>query len=320
MKKNKITFSIPANESNGRKYHWGRLQQEWRDTLNKSGEIYFEIHRRDEYRLKSNPLIAPFRQDLYIIFLITGGEAVHNFGNQDYYLKPGILCFVSAGIFVSRQSTINEHAGYLCGFTSAFFSQNLSDKDSLLHYPFFNTEASVSLQLDTDQTSYFYNLFREMEEEYHSTNANKEELIRALLTILLQKAQRLVISDRTDCLVDNSNAGLRLTKAFTKLFEADFEPLKKLHGITTKHLSQYASNLHVTQNHLNDTIKAVSGKTPGELIRERIIKEASQLLLHTQLTIAEICFLLKFEDPSYFSRFFKRYTGLTPTQHRKQYK
>jgi len=317
MEKNKATFSFPTKVSHPKSKESGGLQQQWRDSLHKSVKIHFEIHRRDQYRLKSTQLIAPSRQDLFIIFLITGGEALYTFGDQEYYLKPGILYFASADIFVSRQSTINEHAGYLCGFTSAFFSQNLADKDSLSHYPFFNTEASVSLQLEKEQTAFFYNLFAEIEEEYYSTNVNKEDLIRALLTVLLQKAQRLVISDRKDCLVDTSNAGIRLTKAFTKLFEVDFEPLKNLQVIETKSLAQYAADLHVTQNHLNDTIKAVSGKTPGELIRERLIKEASQLLLHTQLSVAEICFLLKFEDSSYFSRFFKRYKGLTPTQHRK---
>jgi AraC-like DNA-binding protein len=293
------------------------LHREWSDALSKSSQAHFEIHHRDEYLLQSNQFLVPNRQDLFLIFLITGGEGVQTFGNDDHYLKPGILCFVSKGMLVSKELTINEHAGYVSAFTSEFFSQNLSDKDSLMRYPFFSTQGSVSLQLDRSQTTYFYQLFREMEEEYYSDNPNKEDLIRVLLTLLLEKAQRLVIFERNDCLVDNSNAGVRLTKAFTRLFEADFEPLKHLQIITTKSLAQYAADLHVTQNHLNDTVKAISGKTPGELIRERLIREASQLLLNTQLSIGEICFLLKFEDTSYFSRFFKRYTSLSPTQHRK---
>jgi AraC-like DNA-binding protein len=317
MKKKKTIIPTQPKTSTPIPQNWRGLHREWSDAMSKSSQIHFEIHHRDEYLLQSKQFLMPNRQDLFLIFLITGGEGVQTFGNNDYYLKPGILCFVSEGILVSKELTINEHAGYVSAFTSEFFSQNLSDKDSLLRYPFFNAEGSVSLQLDTDQTAYFYQLFMEIEEEYYSDNPKKEDLIRALLTLLLQKAQRLVISDRKDCLVDNSNAGVRLTKAFTKLFETDFEPLQHLQMITTKSLAQYAAELHVTQNHLNDTIKAISGKTPGELIRERLIREASQLLLNTQLSIGEICFLLKFEDTSYFSRFFKRYTNLTPSQHRK---
>jgi hypothetical protein len=149
------------------------LHREWSDALSKSSQAHFEIHHRDEYLLQSNQFLVPNRQDLFLIFLITGGEGVQTFGNDDHYLKPGILCFVSKGMLVSKELTINEHAGYVSAFTSEFFSQNLSDKDSLMRYPFFSTQGSVSLQLDRSQTTYFYQLFREMEEEYYSDNPNK---------------------------------------------------------------------------------------------------------------------------------------------------
>jgi AraC-like DNA-binding protein len=294
------------------------LQPEWSEALSMHDKIHFELFRRDEFRLKNQQPFIISRKDLFMVFLITGGEGIHTFGQEEYYLKPGTLCFVAPGTITSSQSTINEYAGYLCVFTSAFYVLNLADKETLFHFTYFNTETSVSLQLNEPQTKYFYELFRDIEVEYLSDNATREDMIRALLMVLLLKAQRLVILNRKDCLVDNSNAGIRLTKSFTKLFEIDFEPLKNLQKIQIKSLAQYAVELHVTQNYLNDTIKAISGKTPGELIREKIIREASSLLLYTQLNIAEICYLLKFEDPSYFSRFFKRYTGLTPTEHRKQ--
>jgi AraC-like DNA-binding protein len=318
MKKKKSSTPFLPAEGIFKPHDWGRLQKDWIDAVRKSNEIYFELFRRDQYRLKTESPIFVNRQDLFLVFLITGGEGVHQFGSSEHYLKPGILCFVAPGIFTSDQSTINEHAGYLCTFTSAFYGLNLSDKDALSHFSFFETQTSVSLQLNTRQTAYFYNLFQEMEEEYLSANPAKDDMVRALLMLLLLKAKRLVASDKTDCLVDNSNAGIRLTKAFTRLFESDFEPLNNLQAIVIKTLASYAQQLNVTQNHLNDTVKAISGKTPGALIREKIIKEASRLLLNTQLSISEICCLLRFEDPSYFSRFFKRYTGLTPTQHRNR--
>ena len=132
------------------------------------------------------------------------------------------------------------------------------------------------------------------------------DLIRAFLTIILKKTQQLYQVPS----LENSNAGIRLTASFTKLFEEDFKTL------SPRSLEDYARQLNVTQNHLNDTVKAVTGKTPGTLIRERIIKEATQLLLHTRLSIAEICYMFNFTDPSYFTRFFKRYTGMTPGQYR----
>ncbi|MDO1450137.1 helix-turn-helix transcriptional regulator [Rhodocytophaga aerolata] len=318
MKNKKATISPIAKDKGPVLYNWGDLQQEWSEAVKRSGENYFEIHRMDEHHVKSKQPVALYRLNVFIIFLISGREGALKIGSEGYSRKPGILCFVPANRFIPCMSKMDEQSGYFCAFTSSFFGQNLANKDSLFEYPFFNVEEGIALQLDNSQTVYFNKLFQEMEEAYQTEHANKENLIRALLNVLLQKAQQLIIANRDNCLVDNSNAGVRLTKAFALLFEKDLEPLKNLHTIEIKSLSQYATALHVTQNYLNDTIKAVTGQTPGEIIRERLIKEASQLLLHTQLSIAEICFLLKFEDASYFSRFFKRYTGVTPSQYRKK--
>ena len=57
--------------------------------------------------------------------------------------------------------------------------------------------------------------------------------------------------------------------------------------------------------------------TPGKIINNEIALEAKRQLAYTDLTIAEICYKLNFEDPSYFSRFFRRETGMTPNVFRK---
>ncbi|WP_420152892.1 AraC family transcriptional regulator [Siphonobacter sp.] len=312
------TSVIPTytTESFRKRYFQG--DSAWSEESIRASVAHFEIHRRDDFRFRCQQTIASNRLDFYMVILITGGEGIHTFGVNEYYLKPGMLCFVSPGMITSWQTTVDEHAGYFCAFTSDFFQENLKDQQTLASYPFFSIEGSSALYLDETQTQYFSNFFREIEGEYHSQKPHKADLIRAFLTVILQKAQRMMVCDPEQCLNDQSTAGLRLTKAFTKLFEQDFEPLKQLQPIQTETLASYAAKLNVTQNHLNDTIKAVAGKTPGELIRERTLKEASQLLLNTQLSVAEICFLLKFEDPSYFSRFFKRYTNRTPKQHREK--
>ncbi len=75
--------------------------------------------------------------------------------------------------------------------------------------------------------------------------------------------------------------------------------------------------LFVTPNHLNALSKHVTGKPAGELIRDRVILEARRLLVNTGTTIAEVASELEFEDNSYFSKFFKKYTGQTPEAFRK---
>ena len=69
--------------------------------------------------------------------------------------------------------------------------------------------------------------------------------------------------------------------------------------------------MHV--NHLNRSVKEVTGKSTTTHIAERIITEAKALLQHTDWTIAEIAYALGFEYPTYFNNFFKRLTGTVPS-------
>jgi len=103
-----------------------------------------------------------------------------------------------------------------------------------------------------------------------------------------------------------------LLKNFQKLIEQHYKE-KKL----TK---DYAAILYVTPNHLNALCKDVTGRAAGELIRDRILLEAKRLLINAKMTISEIALELDFADNSYFSKFFKKYTSLTPEVFRKQIK
>jgi len=78
----------------------------------------------------------------------------------------------------------------------------------------------------------------------------------------------------------------------------------------------YAAMLFMSPNHLNTICQEILGKSAGELIRERILLEAKRLLINADLTIAEIAFRLNFTDNSYFTKFFKKYTGTTPEEFR----
>ena len=94
------------------------------------------------------------------------------------------------------------------------------------------------------------------------------------------------------------------------------EQLVSKQFVTKQSVADYADQLGVTVNHLNKTVKAATGYTPGQLIRQEIVLEAKRLMQHTDLTATEIGYRLAFDDPSYFGRFFKREVGVSPGQFR----
>jgi AraC-like DNA-binding protein len=86
-----------------------------------------------------------------------------------------------------------------------------------------------------------------------------------------------------------------------------------------KNPSQYAALLNLSTYQLNNTTKTLLGKSASELINDRVILEAKRYLLATSNQIIQIAGHLGYEDASYFVRFFKKHTGLSPEAFRKNY-
>ena len=80
-----------------------------------------------------------------------------------------------------------------------------------------------------------------------------------------------------------------------------------------KRVSFYANGLNITPNYLNMLCKKQFGRSAGEMITSRIMLEAKRMLYHTTSDISQIAFDLGYEDPSYFTRTFKRIEKKTPT-------
>jgi AraC family transcriptional regulator, transcriptional activator of pobA len=96
-----------------------------------------------------------------------------------------------------------------------------------------------------------------------------------------------------------------------------FLALLSKHVKSERSLQFYANRLFVTPKYLTQTVKKLSGKTAGEYIDELVIVEAKNLLRDPSLTIAQVADLLYFSDQFFFSKFFKRYTGVNPSEYRK---
>ena len=85
-------------------------------------------------------------------------------------------------------------------------------------------------------------------------------------------------------------------------------------------MSQYADLLNLSPYQLNAITKASVGKTVAQLIDEQIILEAKRYLLATPNQVKDIAWDLGYEDVSYFIRFFKKHTGLSPDAFRKNFR
>ena len=96
----------------------------------------------------------------------------------------------------------------------------------------------------------------------------------------------------------------------------DFRSAVETHYTEHRRVGEYAQELHVSESSLNRLCQTVAGTTAFEIIRDRVEIEARRRLTYSTVPIEGIAGDLGFSDPSYFSRFFRRRTGLSPRQFR----
>ena len=79
----------------------------------------------------------------------------------------------------------------------------------------------------------------------------------------------------------------------------------------------FADKCYLSPNYFGDLVKKETGKTPLEFIQQKVIDIAKDELQSTDVLISEVAYRLGFQSSQHFNRYFKRCTGMTPTQYRK---
>jgi AraC family transcriptional regulator, transcriptional activator of pobA len=151
-----------------------------------------------------------------------------------------------------------------------------------------------------------------MQREFHRAEAFAGQVLKELVSVLLMKAKSDHLNSASISLP--SPASNRLLGLFTDLYMKDISRIQLGQEVIIRKISDYAKELGVTQNHLNDSVREVTGKSAGTLIREQVIKQATMCLRQSSKSVSEIGYLLGFQDPSYFSRYYKKQTGKLPSE------
>ncbi|MBB4119626.1 AraC-like DNA-binding protein [Mesonia hippocampi] len=152
----------------------------------------------------------------------------------------------------------------------------------------------------------------ELIEKMAIENKNKitfsDSVLKSYLQLLLAICSREKALQIDDALIE---------QPFEKqLFK--FQPLLEEHFIQQRAPSFYANVLAMSTSSFSKKVKQQFGKTPTKLIQERVVLEAKKQLHLTYKSVKEIATLLNFDDKYYFSRYFKKEVGLSPSQFRQK--
>jgi len=258
----------------------------------------FDFFRFESFAKDIEHLRVPHQHHFYTFILVTGGEGSHAIDFHDYNLKSGRLFLIAPGQ-VHAWIELKKVKGFVVLFNDSFMALSKGRK-MMSAWPLFRPNQEVYFDLDATEAAKWVDEFLYIEEEEERADDYTRDAIFYAISSLLVRATRLNLKKQGK----SKLAGQDFLFVFQELIEENF--------LTLKTPKQYAEKMNVTANYLNALCKKKSGKSAGELIRQRVLLEAKRLLAHTKLTVSEISFKLGFEDNSYFGRFFKKYIGLTP--------
>lgn len=139
-------------------------------------------------------------------------------------------------------------------------------------------------------------------------NPEKRSVIQLLFQLLFIQIYRFSILEKQEISVSD-NRMLNYFKAFQKNIKQTITE--------TKSVEAYAKELNITAVHLNRICQAIVKKSALQIIHEYLIAEAKKYLLNTHYSISEVSYFLNFKDPAYFTRLFKKQTGVSPSEFKK---
>ena len=268
------------------------------------GERNFNIGPFDQMcALSHSP--DPHRHAFYEIMYIEGGEGAHVIDFEPYSIVSGSIFYFAPGQthFWKLTSSLQ---GRTIRFTEDFLLFSPSEKYVMDDLDFFhNVMYPPHLIFDKSKVGEIKHFFDQIEKEYRSNNYGRELKIRSHLIIFLIEIQRLFMESIDKKKIIKSSAIMSL---FKKMVSEECP--------SQRSVAFYADKLGISEAYLYELAKQNTGLTPGQIIRKEIALEAKRLLAHTDNAVAEIGFKLNFDDPSYFGRFFRRETGLSPRSFR----
>lgn len=276
---------------------------DWKPTVQ---GIYsrFHIARIEDYKNFITLPVLPHRRSIYFFFYVTQGRAVRSKNLNRYEVRENDFYCLPAFQITSLEAMSKDIKGFYCHFEPEIFNQSQLNVKIEQDFPFFSIMAEplvkiISVDRIGQQLELLYT-------EYNHNEMQREKIIALHLTTLLNE----VNFDYSERPSSPSSAASILTQRYKNALSEHIGQLKRV--VDGAHI------LGVTPNHLNKSVKKVTGKSAHELLVHMRVLQAKVWLKQTDLQIKEIAYKLGEFESSDFSKFFKKVTGQTPIEYRNE--
>lgn len=265
------------------------------------------VKRFAPYLKTLRKLHFPHRHDFYHIVIFTQGNGDHSIDFEKFNIKPYHVYFMAPGQ-VHDWNFEENIDGYVINFSTFFFKSFLLNSQYLEQFSFFSGIVNYcTVDIPVANQSSVKEILEKAVLEAEGHDRFRQDTLRVLLLeffLLIAKS-------------NGDNYIIKNPESHNHTLLRNFEKLIEQHYLQHRLPKQYAELLCVTPGHLNTVCQELLGTSAGDMIRNRIVLEAKRMLINLDLTVTEIAYSLNFNDNSYFCKFFKNQTGISPEFFRK---
>ncbi len=267
----------------------------------------FEIHTMewiDQNRWEQNSI--PHRHNYFVIIWVKKGGGEHLIDLEKFQLKDNTIYCVTPGQ-VHLMNILGPVSGYVISFTAEFMGLDEENFSLLFKTGLFHTFThSPVLQVNEQLAEEMDDMAGRMMKEFSNYFLLRSEILRGFLKIFLVYLTRQV--DK----VEHTEAPSKNTDMLKKFFA-----LLEKNYLTKRMVTDYANEMIITPNYLNEVVKKFTGFPASHHIQQRIILEAKRKAVYSNLSMKEIAYELGFDDIAHFSKFFKNASGQSFTDFKK---
>lgn len=252
----------------------------------------------------------PIRINAYIIVICSNGRIKLSCNLRHYKIEENTIFAYKPGMIIQLLAIESSDLKVVI-FTQEFLD-NLHIRTDNLPLQYKKAQECYSFLLSTTDRMELCNCIECAEALIgkSKTNPYYRTMVRASFTFILYELLYQICENSKDSHPNTMTQNSVHFETFMRLLS---EHYKKYHSIRF-----YADKMCLTPKYLSMVIKRASGKLATEWIDEYVILEAKNLIKYSTMTIQEISNALNFPNQSFFSKYFKRLTGLTPKAYREQ--
>ena len=262
---------------------------------------------------KTNPIYKyPLRLDGLLIVVREKGESRFSINLKEFSMIPGDIVICSPGDLLQSVSNEGIHQSHTIMISSDFLKEMYIGLNSFM--PFFTSQKEHPVfhltENEVKELGAFYQL---VEESVGIEDYFQNDIVKRLLAAYLYKLGSILYRHRPELQAEAAQPLKREEILFKQ-----FINLLAEHHCKERRVDFYADQLFLSPKHFSTVIKKVSGKTAGEWIDEYVILEIKTLLKYSPMSIQEVAYYMNFPNPSFFGKYFKHHTGMSPSEYKAQ--